>query len=65
MLILSEVIGKWFTRQYVITGKNAESGEEMRMSGTKTWCYCGLDEDVDDMIQCDNFSCPIIWFHLS
>ena len=68
-VILPEGIGKWFTRQYVITGKSAESIEELGMSiepiATATWCYCGLDESVDDMIQCDNASCDIIWFHLA
>ena len=53
----------------MITGKNAESIEELGMSiepiATATWCYCRLDESVDDMIQCDNASCPIIWFHLA
>ena len=53
-VILPEVIEKWFTRQYVITGKSAESIEELGMSiepiATATWCYCGLDESVDDMI---------------
>ena len=59
-VILPEVLGKWLTRQYVSTGKNAERSEELGMSiepiGTTTWCYCGLDEDVDDMIQCDDVS---------
>ena len=53
----------------MITGKSAESIEESGMSiepiATATWCYCGLDESVDDMIQCDNASCAIIWVHLA
>ena len=57
-VILPEVIGKWFTRHYVSTGNNAERSGELGKSiepiGTTTWCYCGLDEDVDDMIQCDS-----------
>ena len=40
--ILPEVIGKWFTRQYIITGINAQTSEKMDMSIV-------LDEDLDDI----------------
>jgi hypothetical protein len=29
------------------------------------WCYCRRGENVDDMVQCDNKNCDILWYHLT
>lgn len=68
--VLSEVIGKWYTRRSVITGatscESQQHKDEVEETGDKEWCYyCRLGDDVDDLIQCDNPSCHILWFHLT
>ena len=61
LVILPELIGKWFTKSKSIT----ESTNNCTTSSNATeWCYCKVDHE-DDLIGCDNVHCPIQWFHLS
>ena len=66
--ILPELLGKWFSRpseNSVITLPGpSTSVEEAPSTGnaTEVYCYCRGPER-DDMVACDNPSCPYMWFH--
>ena len=55
LCILPELLGKWFTRK----AKDDKEIEEDNGS----WCFC-KEIKGGDMVQCDNSTCRIKWFHL-
>lgn len=57
--ILPELIGKYFSRQTSMLPSSTHISTYLQ-----ELCYCGLPEEVDDMIVCDNEKCQIVWFHL-
>ena len=66
--ILPELQGKWYSRpseNAVITlsgpSTSAEEGPSTS-NATEVYCYCRGPER-DDMVACDNPSCPYMWFH--
>ena len=68
--ILPELVGKWFSKQTVISDGSCSSSsnnvnDKSSSSSNAGYCYCGKGEDYDDMIGCDNQQCPIGWFHYS
>ena len=52
-VILPELLSKHFTKNKNHPLVNAEN----------IWCFCWMGKDEDDMIQCDNKNCKIIWLH--
>ena len=57
LAILSELVGKWFTRQNIAPLSEATKDQWNPSEGctsTKVWCYCKKGEDYGDMIGCDN-----------
>lgn len=64
--ILPELIGKWYTREYVITTE-VDSGDDNddNMEDLELWCYCRCPEGDELMIGCDYPNCRIQWFHCS
>ena len=66
--ILPELVGKWFSKQTVVSDDNSSSShtdinDRSSSFNDAGFCYCGKGEDYDDMIGCDNEHCPIGWFH--
>ena len=59
MLVLPELLGKWFTRsnKQPVNPPETEAEED-----DVSWCYCKTNKG-GNMIRCDNESCPIQWFH--
>ena len=51
--IFPEPLSKYFTEKKNHSLVNTENN----------WCFCRMGEDEDDMIQCDNKNCKIVWFH--
>ena len=51
--IFPEPLSKYFT----------ENKNHSLVNTENNWCFCRMGEDEDDMIQCDNKNCKIIWFH--
>lgn len=58
LVILPELVGKWFTKQNVAVNEN-ETPQEPDQGDKEQWCYCRKGEDYDAMIGCDNDQCPI------
>ena len=52
-VILLELLSKYF----------AENKNQSVVNTENSWCFCRMGEDEEDMIQCDNKNCKIIWFH--
>ena len=66
MAILPELLGNFFSRQpknptIVFPSLSDEPGPSTS-TAAESYCYCrGLERD--DMIACDNPTCPYVWFH--
>lgn len=65
LAIIPELLGKWFTRDHtklptVVVTTNDDPNED----DDGTWCYCQIAMG-GSMIECENPSCPIKWFHMS
>ena len=61
--ILSELIGKWYTRSNKIYSVSFDDSLESNRESELVYCYCkGPDEG--DMIGCENPECAIEWFHM-
>ena len=64
--ILPELLGNFFSRQpknptSVLPSLSDEPGPSTS-TAAESYCYCrGLERD--DMIACDNPTCPYVWFH--
>ena len=66
--ILPELLGKWYTRPSI--AELTTPADNINPSCTSSnssilYCYCQKPEDgSDDMIGCDNETCPNQWYHL-
>lgn len=66
--VTPELLGKWYSRMSSSLPMSAcsidshELPSDSGLSDEIKWCYCKGD-DEDEMICCDNESCPIQWFH--
>ncbi|KAL5011782.1 hypothetical protein ScPMuIL_010333 [Solemya velum] len=68
--ILPELLGKFYTRaetpatplceDQMPSNNTTAAGEPM----SRVYCYCGLPEDHDMMIGCEDENCEIEWYHL-
>ena len=59
--VLPEILGKWYSREpssvCAATDRDSNPGVE------EAWCYCGMGE-FGQMIECEDDSCGIKWFHI-
>ena len=75
--ILLELVSKWHTksrvyRHVLVTANGQDSSSDISahspergcttQNGEEAWCYCRGKEEVE-MIFCENYVCPIGWFH--
>ena len=67
LAIIPELLGKWFTRNHtklpnVVATTDDEGNANEDDDGT--WCYCQIAQG-GSVVECENPSCPIKWFHIS
>jgi hypothetical protein len=44
---------------------NASSSSSTSKKTKTVWCHCRREEDFDDMVACDEPTCPVQWYHVS
>lgn len=65
LAIIPELLGKWFTRDHTkLPTVVATTDDDPNEDDDGTWCYCQVAKG-GSMIECENLSCPIKWFHMS
>ena len=62
LAIIPELLGKWFTRQHVVSSVNTDVLDD-DSDDDGTWCYCKQPRG-GAMIGCDKRGCEIKWFHM-
>lgn len=65
LCILPELYGKWYTRKHTV--EMLTSNSERRPvddDDDGSWCFC-RQEQGGEMVECDDKSCAIQWYHLT